>query len=160
MDEEYKSKLAFNEAFALAARYCSLAERCPSDVCKKLDKYQVDADLMDQVIDELKKEKYIDTRRYIQAFVNDKFKFNGWGKVKIRYHLRTKELADSEIEYGLQNHIDEVDYTMKLAEILQNKNKTIKVDDAYGRKAKLIQFAQSRGFEFYIASDVVDKIVK
>ena len=49
-------------------------------------------DAFNEIIDRLIDEKFIDERRYCRAFVNDKLRFNHWGRVKIQAKLREKKL--------------------------------------------------------------------
>ena len=46
-----------------------------------------------------------------------------------------------------------------IEEQLRQKNKSLKVEDDFQRKAKLIQFGQSRGYELNILLLCCDKIV-
>jgi regulatory protein len=81
------------ELYGKASSYCSKSERCISDVNQYLSKYCQDFDLINEVCNLLVKENYIDEQRYSNAFVNDKFKFSGWGKIKISYSLKTKKYS-------------------------------------------------------------------
>ena len=40
-------------------------------------------------------EKYIDESRFAKAYVNDKYKFNKWGRIKIRFELSKSALPFS-----------------------------------------------------------------
>lgn len=47
-------------------------------------------DEVDETLGRLETESYIDEARYARAFVNDKFRFDHWGRIKIRYALRQR----------------------------------------------------------------------
>ena len=66
-----------------AAAYCSTAERCIQDVQKKIDAAGLPPDASERIIARLLKERFIDESRYTRFFVNDKLRFNKWGRVKI-----------------------------------------------------------------------------
>ena len=66
-----------------AAAYCSAAERCIQDVQKKIDAAGLPPDASERIIARLLKERFIDESRYTRFFVNDKLRFNKWGREKI-----------------------------------------------------------------------------
>jgi regulatory protein len=134
------------EAYAKAAALCSKGEKSSSDIRKKLEEWGLDKYDASAVVEELKREKFIDDERYIKAYVNDKFKFEKWGRIKIRFQLKQKGLSDDLIRVGL-NEIDEEKYIKLLLQTMRDKAKTIKSGDKYEKMAKIIRFAQNRGFE-------------
>jgi regulatory protein len=137
------------ELYDKATSFCSKSERCISEVNQYLSKYCKDFDMISEVSLLLVKEKYIDEQRYAKAFANDKFKFSGWGKIKISYMLRQKNIDSENISYSLDLIDDEI-YCDFLKNLLQKKFKTLKNKDSEQIKAALIRFAISRGFEFEI----------
>jgi regulatory protein len=137
------------ELYDKATSFCSKSERCISEVNQYLSKYCKDFDMISEVSLLLVKEKYIDEQRYAKAFTNDKFKFSGWGKIKISYMLRQKNIDSENISYSLDLIDDEI-YCDFLKDLLQKKFKTLKNKDSEQSKAALIRFAISRGFEFEI----------
>ncbi len=134
------------EALHRAAALCSTAEHCTTDIREKLTRWGIPTNDIPPIIDRLVSERFIDESRYAVAFVKDKFRFAGWGRVKIRYALQQKRIADNDIAEALAV-IDEEQYLDRLARLLQEKNRTIRDDDSESRKAKLCRFAASRGFE-------------
>ena len=52
----------------------------------------MDDDAIDKIIDRLKAEKYIDEARYCRSFINDKLRFNKWGRKKIEFALKQKQI--------------------------------------------------------------------
>ncbi|MBO5974880.1 MAG: RecX family transcriptional regulator, partial [Paludibacteraceae bacterium] len=109
-----------------------------------------------QIIDYLKEEDFLNEQRFTQAFVKDKFRFAKWGKIKISFELRMKHIPESEISQAMLM-IDEDEYENVLYELIEKKDKSIKYASKNDRKAKLLRFAQSRGFEINLALKVIDK---
>jgi regulatory protein len=140
-----ETKKALSKCMAL----CSKSEKCISDIRKKLEKWQLPEGELQKVIDALVEEKFIDEQRFAESFVRDKFRFNHWGKIKITHHLKAKGIVSTHIARAMQE-IDEEDYLKTLKELLAQKNKSVKADNNYERKAKLIRFAQGRGFDYEI----------
>ena len=132
--------------------YCSAAERCPSEVEKKLTQWGGTPETIETIMLHLFKERYLDTARYCRAFVRDKYRFNQWGRMKIAQALRMKQLSSSHIEAGM-DEIDEEEYHANLATLLKQKARGVKSGTPYERNAKLIRFAVGRGF-------LMDEILK
>jgi regulatory protein len=147
------------EALNRAAAYCSRQERCIADVERKLQDWEVEQNEFGAIIEWLLTEKFIDEERFTSFYVRDKFKFNGWGKVKIRWSLKQKNITGTALENAL-NNIDNNAYTAKLQKLLEVKLKQLKGKDPYKTKASLIRFAQSRGFEAEIIYPLVEKLIK
>ncbi len=76
---------------------CSKAEKCKQEIRNKLILQKMNPSDIEWVIKNLEAEKFIDEHRYTSFYVRDKFRFNKWGKIKIRYNLRGKEIPDEII---------------------------------------------------------------
>lgn len=134
------------EALHRAAALCSSAEHCTADIREKLARWGVTEADSRTIIDRLVQERFIDEQRYAVAFVKDKFRFSGWGRIKMRYALQQKRIDGSDIDQALAT-LDEEQYNDRLLELLQAKSRSIRDDDPEARRAKLFRFATSRGFE-------------
>lgn len=141
-----KKSLTPGEALNKAAAYCTLCERCISEVCNKLTSWGVASEEQHSIIARLKKEGFIDEARYCRAFVNDKVRFNHWGRIKIAAALREKQLPGEAISDAMEQ-IDEKQYLESLTAVIANKRKELKGKEDYPTQQKLIHHAASRGFE-------------
>ena len=88
-------KLSEPQALNRVAAYCSRAERSEFAVRKKLLAWELPPDAIERIMDRLRKEKYLDNTRFARSFINDKLKFNKWGKTKIIFELRTLNISES-----------------------------------------------------------------
>lgn len=140
------SELTEKEALSKAAAYCSASEHCFSEIIAKLSQWGVAADVQKKIIKRLVDEKFIDEERFCSFFVNDKFKFNKWGRIKIGQALYMKKISP-DISKKYLNDIDEREYMNTLRSLLASKKKSIHASDDYQSTMKLIRFAVSRGFE-------------
>ncbi|MBS2209803.1 regulatory protein RecX [Carboxylicivirga mesophila] len=147
------------QALNKAAALCSRKEYCTTDIRKKLVNWELGDEEVEAVLVRLVNEKFIDDSRYASYYVKDKFLFNGWGRIKIRFMLRSKGLSSSMIDEALEQIVD-ADYSEKLAELLHSKNRQIKNKDAWQTKAALVRFAQSRGFEPDIVYRLIDQYLE
>ena len=137
---------AAKQAYAKMARLCSRSEQCSADIRKKIIAFELVSDVVDEIIEKLKKEKYLNDERYVKAYITDKFRINKWGKIKMRHYLRMKGLPEKMI----QNELDEIDeetYKALLVKTMKTKAKTVKKKNKYEKMGQVIRFAQNRGFE-------------
>ena len=141
-----KKPLTPGEALNKAAAYCTLCERCISEVSAKLTAWGVPQSEQERIIARLTNEKFIDEERYCRAFVNDKVKFNRWGRIKITAALREKHLPQEYIKEALEN-IDEEAYMQSLKEVIEIKRREFKGKDDFATQQKIIRHAASRGYE-------------
>lgn len=125
--------------------YCSRSEHCVLDVLNKLYAAGLREEESDEIVQCLVEQGYIDEQRYANAFVNDKFRFNKWGKLKITHALRQKKIPTVVIQIALET-LDEDAYSHVLLQLIEAKKKTVK-GTAAQQKAAVMRFAVSRGFE-------------
>ena len=142
------------DAKVRAARLCSQQERCSADIREKLGRWEVSEKDRDEVILWLKNEKYLDDSRYASFYVRDKFRFNRWGKIKIRFMLKQKQIPGELINQALEE-IPEEEYLDTCRQLLKSKLKTIKDKNQFTRKAKLLRFASQRGFETEVIYEAI-----
>lgn len=142
------------EALNKAAAYCTSCERCTSEVSAKLTAWGVDCATQRQILERLQSEKFIDESRYSRAFVNDKVRFNHWGRIKISAALREKRLPQNEISEAIAQ-IDEELYIQTLAAVIAAKRRELKGTDDYATKQKILRHAASRGFEPQLIMDAI-----
>lgn len=142
-----------------AKRLCSVQEKCIFDIKKKLQNWEISEENYNIIINTLVKEGFINETRYATAFVNDKFRFAKWGKIKIAYALKGKKISDSDI-YKALNTIDDTDYFLLVEKEIKKKLKIIKDSDKNKLKAKLFRFSQSKGFESDLSFQVINKLLK
>ena len=138
------------EILHVAASYCSMAERCIEDVRRKISSTGASAEMEERIITRLLAEKFIDESRYCRCFVNDKFRFNRWGRIKIGYELRQKGIAADVLSEAI-GQIDEETYESALFALLKEKKRTTKGRTEQDVFNKLYRFAVSRGFESNLA---------
>jgi len=137
--------LTESEVLNRMAAYCSMAEHCSSEVEQKLRQLGQSEEIIQRILLQLQQKHFIDEERYARAFVNDRFRFSGWGKIKIVQALRMKQIPANIYQPALET-IDEEEYLASLLKILKSKWPTIKAPNAYQRQTKLFRFALSRGF--------------
>lgn len=113
------SNLTYKEAHVKAGALCARAEKAPCEIRQKAVRdWGLEQDDADRLVEELKKEGFINEERYARAFVNDKFKYAHWGKTKIANALRQKSIDREIIDAALEEVVDEETELQALKQIL------------------------------------------
>lgn len=146
------------KALGKMAHWCARQERCIYDVRRKLDSYELSTDETDQIIEKLINDNYLNEERFATYYVRDKFRFNGWGRIKIRWNLAQKKVSAQIIQLGL-DEINDDEYIEKLTDLLSQKMKSVNQKDKYQQKAALLRFSQSRGFEYDLSLNIIDRLM-
>lgn len=154
-----RQPLTTAQAMNRAAALCSRSEQAPADIRDKLLQWGLSADEAGQVLDQLTSQGFIDEQRYARAFVNDRFAFNGWGRVKIAHQLRLKGISGELINEAM-NLIDEEKYRQRLIELLRVKWRSVSDREPRAAWAAMMRFAASRGFEAGIAGECVKQVTR
>lgn len=173
--EKYKVSvdMDFSEDEILEIKYFSDIERAKSrainyilgklktkyEVRLKLKENGFAEDVIDEVLDILEKEEYLNDKVYCEIFIEDKKKLNGYGKNKIKSLLIQKGISKNIFE-GFLNEFEydeEFDNALKMGikklELLSNE------EDNFKKKQKIINYLTYRGFGFDVINDVLKEIL-
>ena len=131
-----------------------MSEQCCEDMRKKMRQWELPEGAEEQILARLVGERFIDEQRFARAFVRDKFRYNGWGRVRIEYELKRRKIAQRHIEEALEELSTE-DQLETLRELIRKKRPTVKGKNEYEICGKLIRFALGRGFSMDEAEKVI-----
>ncbi|MBA4321447.1 MAG: hypothetical protein C0408_01385 [Odoribacter sp.] len=151
MAENVLLNTAVNKAMAL----CAGREMCYSDIRHKLNTWGVRDDDTDKILNMLTQGGFIDEERYAAAFVNDKFRNNKWGRIKIGSSLKMKKIPYEIIRRAMDS-IDEAEYLDLLKSIIAKQRKTVKAKNRYDLKGKLLRHCLAKGFESHLLYDLLN----
>ena len=127
-------------------RFCVYRERSTKEVKDKLIALKVDYRELSEYMNALEEQKFLSEPRFVTAFINDKFKINRWGKIKIRQALQLHKVDPALIETGFEK-IDDDAYTKTLQHIINRFKPKVKGLDIYTTQQKTIAHCYSKGFE-------------
>ncbi len=142
-------------AFRKIKHYCAYQERNHAEVKKKLYGFGLYKDEVEELISKLIEEDYLNEERFAIAYAGGKFRVNKWGKTKILYELKQKQLSPYCIKKAMAS-IDDQDYEKCLQKLATEKLKLLKSEkNIFTKKAKLQNYLVGKGYEF----DWVRKVV-
>lgn len=154
---ERKTKTAA-EALQSLMRLCARAERSSGDAMRLMRTWGVPEAEREGVLSRLVEQRFIDDRRYAEAYTREKTSLSGWGARKIAQHLRQKGVAQHIITETL-SAVDDLAQQSRLEDRLRRKQRTTKAASDYEMRGKLLRYALSQGYEYDVCRDAVDKIL-
>jgi len=144
-----------NDAYLTLAALCAQAEHCQWEMLEKMRRWELPEDAQARVMQRLVGERYVDDERFARAFVNDKIRYNKWGRRKVEQALWQKHI-DEDIRRQVLNEVDDDEYLSVLRPLLKQKRKSVKAQSDYELNQKLMRFALGRGFTFDIIRQCID----
>ena len=133
------------EAKMKAGRYCAYQERTQQEVRDKLYALGLFQDEVEQVLTELITENYVNEERFAKSYASGKFRIKQWGKRKIIYALKQKNISSYCIEKALKE-IEEDDYLATIKKLIDKKSSALAGDQFIINK-KVSTYMIGKGFE-------------
>ncbi len=155
----YKKHLTKEQALQKLKHYCAYQERCHSEVKEKLYNLGVWKKEHDEIIATLIEENYLNEERFAIAFAGGKFRIKHWGRVKIKYELKQKQVSDYSIKKALKQ-IGEDDYLQTLEKLAKEKYASLKNEQYLIRKKKTMDHLMQRGFEAELVKTITENIAR
>lgn len=153
------NKLTKEQALQKLRHFCGYQERCHSEVKEKLYNLGVFKKDHDEIVAALIEEKYLNEERFAIAFAGGKFRLKQWGRVKIEYELKQKQVSNYSIKKALKQ-IDEEVYLRVLNKLAEEKYVALKDEQFLVRKKKTMNYLAGKGFEMELVREVVEKNIK
>ncbi|PRD48223.1 regulatory protein RecX [Sphingobacterium haloxyli] len=157
MDEYRKQKkpLAPLQAKRKAENYCAYQERSQQEVRNKLYEWGLHQEDVENIIVQLIEDNFLNEERFAKAYALGKFRMKGWGKIKIKHHLKAKNVSEPLIRIALKE-INEEEYYKKIEETIEKRIKKPISSIYFNEKSKLHTYLRSKGFESYIINDIIN----
>ena len=151
----YKKYLTKEQALQKLKHYCAYQERCHSEVKEKLYQLGVWKKEHDEIIASLIEENYLNEERFAIAFAGGKWRVKHWGRIKIKYELKQKQVSEYSIKKALKQ-IEDEEYGKVLEKLAREKYAALKKEQFLVRKKKTADYLVSKGYE----ADLVNTILK
>ena len=138
--------LSREQALQKARHYCGYQERCHQEVKEKLYSFGLRKQDVETALSTLIEENYLNEERFAVQFAGGHFRLRQWGRVKIRYELRQKQIGDYCIKKALAT-IEEEDYLKTLEKLATEKWKALEGETGFVRRGKLQELLVRKGYE-------------
>ena len=150
-------RLSNEQALQKIRHYCAYQERCHQEVKEKLYGFGLRKDEVEVLISKLIEDNYLDEERFAVQYAGGKFRMKHWGKKKIEYELKQRQVSGYCIRKGLAQ-ITEEDYHQTLEKLTAAKYETVKAEGAFTARAKVTAYLLQKGFEPDLIRGALEKI--
>lgn len=149
-------ELTPEQALQKLRHYCAYQERCHSEVKSKLFELGVWSKYHDSITASLVEDNYLNEERFAIQFAGGHFRIKQWGRTKIKYALKQKQVSEYCIRKAMKE-IDEDDYLETLRKLAETKLKLLRSEkNIFTKKRKLQDSLLRRGYE----TEYISRIIK
>ncbi len=133
-------------ALAKMQALCAKAEHCTFEIATKLRRMVLPSAAIAEIIEALKRDRFIDDARFARALARDKARFAGWGPRKIALALRMKHISPEIVTDALAS-VPADAYDTAAISLARTKARQFSRPLQYEQKAKLYASLSARGFD-------------
>jgi regulatory protein len=156
----FKKYLTKEQALQKAKHYCGYQERCHSEVKEKLYGFGLHKQAVEECLSCLIEENYLNEERFAQQFAGGKFRMKQWGRSKIKYELKQRQVSEYCIKKGLKE-IDEDDYIKTLDKLATEKWDTQKSEkNIFIKLRKTQDYLMQKGYETELIKQALQNLQK
>ncbi|MFN6944845.1 MAG: regulatory protein RecX [Cytophagaceae bacterium] len=149
--------LSKNEIFIKLLRYCSYQERSTHEVRVKLKFYNLKPNEIEEIVDKLTDENFINDSRFSKIYAGSKFRLKKWGILKIKYGLKAKGIDDKTIDQAIKEEIEPTEYMDSLSKLFEKKFQELQSGGhtEHDLRTRLFRYLIGKGFESELISQVM-----
>ena len=144
-----------------AFRLLGRRQHSSSELRRKLWNKDYESKLIDEVIEDLQRNGYLDDGEFIREFVAEKSEIKNWSSKKVKGELIKRGIPSKSIDEILNNQPKQSDY--ESAVILAKKKYKLLLKrnlESKEIKNKLSSYLFSKGFEYDLIKEVCDKLLR
>ncbi|PQV49390.1 regulatory protein [Jejuia pallidilutea] len=144
-----KKTYTVQEATRKLEHYCAYQERCHKEVRQKLVSMHMIPEAIDVIIVHLLEHNYLNETRFAKTFVRGKFRMKAWGRRRLTFELKQKDISKVNINQALAE-IDNAEYIEVFNGLAEKKANTMTETSTLKKKRKLIDYLLYRGWESHL----------
>ena len=153
----FKKQLTKEQALQKARHYCGYQERSHAEVKEKLYSFGLRRQEVDETLSRLIEDDYLNEERFACQFAGGHFRMKRWGRVKITYELKQKQVSEYCIRKALKE-IDEEDYVKTLEKLAADKWATLATEpNLFIKLRKASDYLMQKGYESGLVRAAVEK---
>jgi regulatory protein len=140
-----------------ALNFLSYRDRSEKEIRTKLKDVGYDENIIDWVIGELKRLKFLDDERFAQSYVQTQMITRPVGEYFLKRELKQKGVDEELIEQTVEKAYEEKDQFSVALELAQQRKKRYKNIDEMKAKKRVSDFLLRRGFSWDVVSEVMEQ---
>jgi regulatory protein len=153
----FKKQLTKEQALQKARHYCGYQERSHAEVKEKLYSFGLRRQEVDETVARLIEDDYLNEERFACQFAGGHFRMKRWGRVKITYELKQKQVSEYCIRKAMKE-IDEDDYIKTLEKLAADKWATLGAEpNLFIKLRKTSDYLLQKGYESGLVRAAIEK---
>lgn len=155
----YRKQLTKEQALQKARHYCGYQERSHAEVKEKLYSFGLRKQEVEESLSQLIEENYLNEERFAIQFAGGKFRMKQWGRIKIKYELKQKQVSEYNIKKAMKE-IGEDDYGRILKKLAEKKWSALKGEgvNLFVKMSKTTDYLLQKGFEPELIRQAIAKL--
>lgn len=154
-----KKTYTLQDAIKKLEHYCAYQERCHQEVVQKLKDMHMIPEAIDVIIVHLIEHNFLNEERFARTFVRGKFNIKKWGKRRLTFELKKKDVSKVNINQAL-TEIGFEEYNEVFNDLAEKKANSIKETNKFKKKKKLIDYLLYRGWESHLVYEKANELIK
>jgi regulatory protein len=146
------------KAYDRAVQYLSFRPRSATEVRRRLEQAEVDADTIEAVIARLTEQGYLNDAEFARYWVENRQLFRPKGDRALRQELRQAGVDSETIQQSLEG-LDTTEAAYAAARPKAERLKLLAQEDPQAFKQKLGNFLLRRGFNYDIVREITNRIL-
>ncbi|MEJ7769803.1 MAG: RecX family transcriptional regulator [Chitinophagaceae bacterium] len=158
MSLPFRQSLSREQALQKIKHYCAYQERCHQEVKEKLYELGLYKKDVEEVTAQLIDENYLNEERFAIQYAGGKFRIKHWGRIKIKYSLKQKQVSEYNIKKAM-TQIEGESYMQTLEKLCQAKWEIFKNEkNRYVKKRKTQDYLLQKGYESDLVREVINSM--
>ncbi|MBS1566862.1 MAG: RecX family transcriptional regulator [Bacteroidetes bacterium] len=154
----FKKQLTKEQALQKAKHYCGYQERSHAEVREKLYSFGLRKQEVEESLSQLIGDDYLNEERFACDFARGHFRLKQWGRVKITYELKQKQVSEYCIRKAMKE-IDEEEYLRTLDRLAAAKWQTLRSEtNLFSKLRKTQDYLLQKGYENGLIKEAVARL--
>jgi len=140
-----------------ALKFLSYRDRSEKEIRTRLKDVGYDENIIEWVIGELKRLKFLDDQRFAQSYAQTQMITRPMGEYFLKRELKQKGLDEELIEQTVEKAYEEKDQFSVAMELARQRKKRYQNIDEMKAKKRVSDFLLRRGFGWDVVSEVMER---
>ena len=154
-----------NQRFAVrqrAFRYLGRRLLSENELRLKLKQKKYDDIIINEIIEDLKEKNYLNDFEFANVFASENIRNKFWGKNKLKAELMKRGVSNEIISDVISEKFQDGNDLQNAVDLAEKKYKLLALRSLEQNKIKekLISFLFSKGYEYEIIKEAVEKLIK
>lgn len=154
-----KKTYTVQEATRNLEHYCAYQERCHKEVRQKLESLSMIPEAIDVIVVHLLEHNFLNEERFAKTFVSGKFRIKAWGRRRLTFELKKKDIGKVNINQALAE-IENEEYNEVFNALAEKRANSITGTDKYKKRKKLIDYLLYRGWETHLVYEKANELFR